>query len=335
MSFQRDDEIAEEAAAWVARHDRVLSADEAVAYRAWVAADPRHGAEVERVRRAWGLANQAGLSPQLRAMAAVADRPRRRRIAAVLYFSAAGAAAAALVMALALRPGPRPGGSPLAGQYRVLPADERRVSLPDGSIVEARGNSRFTPRYTAETRQVELAAGEALFSVAHNTARPFVVAVDQVRVRAVGTAFDVRKSPGRIEVVVTKGRVLVEQTVPAGRAAVPLLSAGDRAILTLDAGGAVEHAAVDHPRQTALDRELAWRSAWIAFDRTPLDQAAQAFTALGTARLALGDPALAKLRLGGTFRADNVDGFVRLLHETLDVRAERHADGTIVLLPDR
>jgi ferric-dicitrate binding protein FerR (iron transport regulator) len=35
--------------------------------------------------------------------------------------------------------------------------------------------------------------------------------------------------------------------------------------------------------------------------------------------------------IGGTFRVDNVEGFVRLLELTVDVRSEPRADGAVVL----
>jgi transmembrane sensor len=67
---------------------------------------------------------------------------------------------------------------------------------------------------------------------------------------------------------------------------------------------------------------LAWQAPRLQFSETPLAEAVAEFNRLNHHQLTIGDPELANLAIGGTFRPDNVDGFVRLLCTTLDVRAE-------------
>src|SRR3546814_10056817 len=54
---------------------------------------------------------------------------------------------------------------------------------------------------------ITLEEGEAWFQVAHDAHRPFVVDVGSVRIRAVGTAFSVRRNPEGVDVMVTEGVV--------------------------------------------------------------------------------------------------------------------------------
>ena len=88
------------------------------------------------------------------------------------------------------------------------PVIERSV-LPDGSRVELAPRSQLEVRFTAKERTVEIGDGEAYFSVAHNRARPFLVHVGSLSVRAVGTAFNVRKAASRVVVTVSEGIVEV------------------------------------------------------------------------------------------------------------------------------
>ena len=93
--------------------------------------------------------------------------------------------------------------------YTTALGEQRSIQFEDGSTVELNSRSRIRVKYSKQERAVELIEGQALFHVAHDTSRPFIVAVGATRVRAVGTQFDVyRKSSGTV-VTVVEGRVAV------------------------------------------------------------------------------------------------------------------------------
>jgi transmembrane sensor len=81
------------------------------------------------------------------------------------------------------------------------------TELTDGSKMELAAKSLVVVHYSANRRGLELRDGEAYFMVAPNAQRPFVVTVGPLRVRAVGTAFNVRRAGERFVVTVTKGTV--------------------------------------------------------------------------------------------------------------------------------
>ena len=177
--------------------------------------------------------------------------------------------------------------------------------------------------------------------MAKNPARPFVVCVGGVDVRAVGTAFAVRLAPENVEVIVTEGRVALSTAAAADGPANPppvtlvaALDAGQRAVIA-------RASPATPPRLSAVEREamttqLAWRQPRLEFTDTTRTEASALFnrTAHG-ARLRVADAAVAGRRITGVFRADNVDGFVTLLEASLGVRAERRGDGEIVLCDAR
>src|SRR5262249_33751548 len=93
--------------------------------------------------------------------------------------------------------------------YTTGIGEQHRITLADGSIVELNAQSKIRVRYKDRRRDVELLDGQALFQVAHDTTRPFIVHTDSTNIRAVGTQFDVyRKSTGTV-VTVLEGTVAV------------------------------------------------------------------------------------------------------------------------------
>src|SRR5581483_9214616 len=96
--------------------------------------------------------------------------------------------------------------------YTTAAGGYERQTLADGSVVELNGNTQVQVAYSPAERRVRLVQGEAHFTVAKNKRRPFWVEAQGVSVRAVGTAFNVRLDPQRVDVLVTEGRVPVAQT---------------------------------------------------------------------------------------------------------------------------
>lgn len=199
--------------------------------------------------------HQAALSPELQRLAACRGGPQS---CAWLAWAAGLAGAAALAAGLWAGLSRRPARSG-PGTYRVLPPDAGWVTLGDGSVVEVRRGGRFRAAYSPAARQVLLESGEARFAVAKNPNRPFLVGLGPVAVRAVGTAFDIRREPGWVEILVTEGRITIEDERGAGRPPlVPVLAAGRRARLRLDSAGGISGVVLDAPSAAETERLLAW-----------------------------------------------------------------------------
>ncbi|MFI5337896.1 MAG: FecR family protein [Opitutales bacterium] len=341
---------AEAAAAWLARLDRGATETEQREFSAWLEADPRHAGEYTRLESEWKRLDRAGEDPVLAAMARELDARSLRRSRWRPARLAPWAAAAAIVLAglawwsfspVAVN---QPAAAPVL-THQVVPSSARQLTLPDGSVVALRGDSEVATDYTPAERRVRLLRGEAHFIVAKNPDRPFIVSAGGVAVRAVGTAFDVRLDAGAVEVLVTEGKVGVNDAVhsqsllpPALENKPPVLSAGQRVTIEASAlRGPASPVRIDSVTAAEMEQTLAWQSTRLVFNRTPLSEAVSAFNQHEThgGRLVLGSADVGERLLGGTFRADNVEGFIRLLELSADVRAERRADGTVVLWPTR
>ena len=213
--------------------------------------------------------------------------------------------------------------------YASAAGQLRELRLSDGSRATLSGGSRIDVAMSRGERRIVLARGEAFFEAAKDRQRPFVVDADGRQVVAVGTRFAVRRDGPDLRVVVTEGLVRLESEPSQGQPPAPtaLLPAGSSAHATrsgvLVRAGTVAEA----------ERALEWRGGYLHFDDTPLAEAAAEFNRYSGRTLLMGDDATAALRIGGNFRWSNVDGFVRLLEQGFDVRAERR--GEIIVLHSR
>jgi transmembrane sensor len=334
----------EEAARWLARRDRGLTSAEQQALVEWCEASPRHAVELARLETTWHTCDLAKASPKLASLAVELDRATTgyRRFG---WQTWAGVAAAIAVCALGFSVWqyPRP-DVPLnretARTYQVLPSGARQIAFEDGSTAQLRDDTEILAEFTGAERRVRLLRGEAHFTVVRDAQRPFIVAAREATVQAVGTSFNVRLDPGHVEVVVTEGRVQVREqgeVLETNHEWAPLVSAGERAVIERKSETpVVSRIAITPAERAEVEQAVAWQSVRLVFSRTPLSEAVEAFNqnAPGNSGvlLVLGDDSLRGRRLGGTFRAGNVEGFVRLLEQTANVRVERRGS-EIVLLP--
>lgn len=316
---------------WVARRDAGISAAEEAAFQAWLA-EPAHArafADHEETFRFFGRPGRTREGTSLaREIRQRARRKRRRRLAI-----GAGAAASILAAVVLWRPWSEPRQLiPIRNAIVVRPLSR---TLPDGSIVEFKAGTRIAAGFAATgtgPRLVKLIEGEAHFQVAKNRERPFIVAVDNLEVRAVGTAFTVERTESKVEVVVAEGVVAVEQKVEAASpvaapvsSTVATLSAGERTVVELSPGEAavpsIEPLAAD-----ALALRLSWRTPRLEFSSTPLTEAVRLVNEFNDVKFEVADPALDSLEVSGYFRANQPDTFLLLLEEGLGVAGDRQGN---------
>jgi len=217
-----------------------------------------------------------------------------------------------------------------------------RVALQDGSLLELNASSEVRVRFTKDERRVQLIGGEAHFMVAKNPARPFRVEAGAVVVRAVGTAFNVRIGTNEVEVLVTEGRVEVGQNAGAAAATgsrdesdlrnggPASLLVNQRAIVSTQNRRAAAPV-VETLAPAAIREALAWQGPRLTFVDTPLSAVVLQFNRHNPVQLVIRDAELGALPIGGSFRAENLDGFVRLLEQGGDIVVERPDPTQIVL----
>jgi transmembrane sensor len=228
------------------------------------------------------------------------------------------AASVVIVVALGLRFGPALLTEPEPVQYAAA-GEGRTLTLEDGSRVQLDVASRFNVRLGSKQRSLELLDGRALFDVAHDAARPFVVRVGSSSVTALGTRFQVQREGDRITVTLAKGSVAVaRQTGQSGGAQQTRLQPGEQLSWSGDN--------TDWTLRTAdTEAVLGWTRGRLIFRGTPLADVVAEVNRYSARKLVLTDPSLAKLPVHGNFVAGDAGTVVAALGAVLPVRTEEDA----------
>jgi transmembrane sensor len=330
------------ALAWFSRCRQGLSAEQETEFQNWLTADPRHAALFNEFDGTWELLGRVSQATPM----AIPTVPRSFRWAPLVRLGLSVAAAAALVVTYFSwwRP------SHYSGAASTAVGALRSLQLPDGSLVMLNTDSALTAAFTPEERRITLERGEAHFAVARNPDRPFIVEVGGIAVRAVGTAFKVHLEAEVVEVLVTEGKVRVDDAItgrslltsPAGSnheslpaLGQPVLATGQKVVLALPAAVDTpasrrgEVAAIPVSREE-IQRELAWQERRLDFELATLREIAAEFNRYNHHKLVIGDPDLAQKRFGGSFRPDDLAGFVRMLQQNFGVAVDETERATVL-----
>ncbi|MDZ3993631.1 FecR family protein [Pseudomonas sp. Teo4] len=314
MNQHGTDTVRDQAAEWFARvQDAPQDAGLMAQLRAWLEAHPSHREEYEVLARLWCAAD---FIPQQRLQTLCEPEPVRQlpRRGFLRQALAAGVAVAALGLGWS------------AWQYQHLNhqdslqtafGERRQVDLPDGSHLELNGGTRLQVAFSAGRRHIVLEAGEAMFTVAHDTSRPFVVDTAQGSVTVTGTRFDVRLDPALTRVAVEQGSVRVQ-----GRdASLAQLTAGQGS--SIDAQGKVAG-----PYAVNAAALTAWRQGKLVFDNATLAEVVAEVSRYRVQPLRVAPGKVAGLRLSSTFSTDDTDALLRALPSILPVAIKTHEDGS-------
>lgn len=308
--------VRDDAARWFVRlQDPAVSADEQQRFDAWLNQHPQHRDEFQLLQGLWTAAD---LLPAPRLKALAENQPARRERRPLLRYAVA-ASVLAVALGLGLFSGlNHPGG--YSAEFSTALGERKHVALPDGSVIDLNSRSRLQVRYDTDRRLIELSEGEAMFSVEHDSARPFVVEAGSGKITVTGTRFDVRRD-------VTQTRVAVEQ----GTVKVQGHDAPDNEFINLTAGlgthvdaqGKVAAAYAVNPAELT-----AWRGGKLVFNNARLSEVAAEVSRYREQPLTVGNPDVANLRLTSVFKSADTDALLKALPSILPVAIRTLADGS-------
>ncbi len=319
MTAQRS--LQDEAAQWVLRSEEPgWSEADQVQLDAWLAASTANKVAFWRLQHGWRAADRIG------AIGAVADMPApiisrfsfdwRRPIPAI-----AASLSFLLIVAVIVASGklpvpfsPEPVRTIELARVETAIGGHKIVGLPDGSRVELNTATAIRAGVDKGRREVWLDSGEAYFDVAKDPARPFVVHAGSRMITVLGTKFSVRRAQGRVTIIVSEGRVRVDEvrgdtadrsaTITTGNIAVaegPTMLIADRS-------------------EDRVQEKMAWREGRLVFDGDTLGEAADEFNRYNRKQIVIADRDVAQMAIGGSFEAKNVDIFGRLLREAYGLK---------------
>lgn len=329
VSFENKGAIEQQAREWLVRldGDDPLSADEKRALHQWLDVHPSHRMELTRLANYWRQANvltELAVPLGRSAGEPTAPKPGRYRVAL------AGSLGLVLVGAVFIGLMSRRSDGVANGTYGTAIGQQQTIALPDGSSVELNTDSQVQVSFSTTERKIWLLRGEALFTVKHEAIRPFDVYAADALVRAVGTAFAVRVSDANVAVTVAKGVVEVNEAAPSTQ-----LDGGSslhtqlrklgtvRAGQTATVGQASQNIHAQQLPEPELQRQLAWHEGYLVFAGDSLSEVVRQVNRYSPVRLAIADPSIASLTVGGRFRIGDLDAVLDVLWTNFGIRADR------------
>jgi transmembrane sensor len=338
MQMNEDNErIAEEAANWFIANqgEERISDEEQRRFTQWLESSPRHAEEYLEIAQLAGdlpmTAAVAGvpidaLMERARAandsdggaqVLALAGRPRREKVAVLHQHAWLPFAAAAALVLVALGPwwssGLRPDAQVkefrFASAHGELPPPQ---TLEDGSVLQLNTDTSVVVRYSAAERRIDIERGQAVFTVRHETARPFRVIAGDASVLDIGTKFDVYLQPDATVVTVLEGRVEVSSQRASGKLS---LVAGQQVRVS---AGVLPAAAV----QVDAERETAYLRGLIIVENKSIAEVADEFNRHVAVPIQIITPRLQQKRIDGTFPIGDVESFLDYLRLEEGARVE-------------
>lgn len=194
--------------------------------------------------------------------------------------------------------------------------EQRRIALDDGSLVMLDTSTAIRVSMSRRRRDIELIRGRGHFEVAKDESRPFIVKVADKQVVAVGTVFDVDRENGTTSVLLTRGKILVENASDRR-----LLSPGDR--LAFDHGKVV----ADRPD---LDVLTGWQNGQAIFKHRTLRDVVHELNRYSRRRLELPDASMGNVVISGSYRTGDNEAFAAALAAMLPVDVETEPDRILI-----
>ncbi|MYM22730.1 DUF4880 domain-containing protein [Duganella sp. FT135W] len=305
--------VLEQAAEWFA----ILSASDATpaertAWQRWLDAAPEHRAAWQRVER---IHSQLQSLPGAPARAALVAGPRRRRAIKSLLLLCAGVGMGTVV---ARHEESRRYVAALNAQHRTAVGVVAALPLPDRTQAWLNTDSAADLAYDDNQRLIVLRRGEVLLHSGPDMvtpSRPLVVEARGVRLRALGTRFSVRLTVQGTRLAVYDGAV----EVGAGS----VVPAGSQVDIIDGRPGAL---------RPVLEETSAWSRKLLVATQMRLGDFLQELGRYRNGYLAC-DPALADLRLVGSYPLGDTDRALDMLQATLPVRVKRTLSWWVTVTP--
>ena len=212
--------------------------------------------------------------------------------------------------------------------YTTSVGEQTTVLLKDGTRMSLNTSTRVRVELASAQRSVRVVEGEALFEVAKDPLRPFVVQVADREVVALGTVFSVRLGPtdevsDTLAVTLIEGQVSVrsanKESGKAVEARPVLLSPGDRLRLNEPSGkdAKIAQRATMQMDRPFVDQLLAWRRNEAVFDNVPLSDAVAEMNRYSRQPIVLAGDSSKALRISGVFRTGDNVAFARAVAAVL------------------
>jgi transmembrane sensor len=223
--------------------------------------------------------------------------------------------------------------------YATVIGEQMQTTFDDGSIIHLNTNSHIETEFSADKRMIKLIHGEALFDVAHDPDRPFIVYVGDRLVQAIGTKFVIHLKSENVEVTVTDGKVVMSK-INADQRLQDIRKIDTATIKPDDIFITKDHQALAMSGQTPtllaveannIERSLAWLDGKMVFNNEKLFDVITEVNRYIDQEILLNDALLREIRISGRFDLGDSEALIEALTLSFDIKSQRTGDNKILL----
>lgn len=215
--------------------------------------------------------------------------------------------------------------------YSTELGEQRSITLDDGSVVSLNTLTQVEVLFDGAERRVRLVAGEALFDVTKDAARPFIVDAGSMHLTVVGTRFNVYKQADAAILTVVEGEVAVEAPLlestdglsPATDTEFSAL-AGHRVSVTANGASMTEAG------ESLMEESTAWTERKFIFRKQPLATVVREFNRYNRLKLFVDDSELGGRLVDGTFKTHDTELLAMLLDGYPEIDVIRDESGIYI-----
>lgn len=331
-----------QASDWLAKLDRgALTPAEKKAFSIWLAEDPSRHQEIKALATMWyGI--DVPLALKIASREPVVAQSLFDRVLAGFTSQVKVLASIGIVLFLAVSSGyflQTP--APEKGYFTTEIGETRQLALSDGSVVTLNTNSIIDQEYTQDQRVIRLVSGEAIFEVAHEKDRPFLVYASDGIIKAIGTKFAVRVNQNDVSVTVTEGTIaLVERQEITERQHAEADVSGQEKIteplmITAGEAGVINRKTGAQKQQVSerdVNERLSWQVGQLVFYDRELQAVVEEVARYTTMTIQVEGDELRRRQITGILTIGDVDQMIEGLEAALDVKANRVSADTVQLV---
>jgi len=199
------------------------------------------------------------------------------------------------------------------------------ISLPDHSIVDLDVQSNMDIEYYDYKRAVVLKEGKALFSVAKNKNKPFIVKAGNTSIEVLGTKFEVIKIDDNTKINVLEGLVRVDyiENKTGNKRSIIQLKKEESMILS-SKGKVLLYNKIN------INEIANWKNDIIQFKETSLKDAVFMFSRYSDQNIKFNNHDIENLKISGKFDTSRYESFLESIQLIYPIKIEKKGEFLII-----
>ncbi|GAB3936610.1 FecR family protein [Larkinella terrae] len=200
----------------------------------------------------------------------------------------------------------------------------KNVRLSDGSLIKLNSDTKlsFPKPFGRDIRTVSL-NGEAFFNVERDETKPFVISVGDLKIKVLGTSFNVKNYDDENE---------VEITVKSGKVSVNLNSESSNPIILIKDQKLIYNKSTEAFRITDVnaEQESNWVNGSLQFNNTPMLNVKRTIEKWYDVDIIIEDKALYKTSFTGVHLNESLDSMLESITYAIDAHYEINGKSVVI-----